>query len=153
NLIIFEAILPNPHPHPHSLKGCRPIQDFWEDLSAPGLTVAVRAMRLHDFYYKGLPESDVEPVVLAKHYGSATPNADGQVRTNQFMAGTIPSSATAHKPWLLRQFHIVKESGTMKFVPVPVATNPPASLFDETINQPLGSSFRSNFLTQITSLS
>jgi hypothetical protein len=30
NLIVFEAVLPNPHPHPHSLRGCRPIQDSWE---------------------------------------------------------------------------------------------------------------------------
>lgn len=153
NLIIFEAVLPNPHPYPHSLKGCRPIQDLWEDLSAPGLPVATRAKRLHDFYYYGLPKSGVKPVVLAKHYGAATPNAKGQVRTNQFMSFTTPSSTTSHKPWLLRQFHIVNDSGGMKFIPVAVATNPPASLFDETINQPLGNSFRSNFLIQITSLS
>jgi hypothetical protein len=153
NLIIFEAVLPNPHPHPHSLRGCRPIQDFWEDLSAPALPVATRAKRLHDFYYKGLPKAGAKPVVLAKHYGAATPNADGQVRTNQFMAGSTPSSATSHKPWLLRQFHIVNDSGIMKFIPVPVATNPPASLFDETIAQPLGSSFRSDFLGQLASLS
>jgi hypothetical protein len=148
NLIIFEAVLPNPHLHPHSLRGCRPVQDFWEDLSEPGLPVATRAKRLHDFYYRGLPKAGVKPVVLAKHYGSATPNAAGQIRTNQFMAGSGP-----HGPWLLRQFHIVNGSDGMKAIPVAVATNPPASLFDETINQPLGNSFRSDFLNQVVSLS
>jgi hypothetical protein len=143
NLIIFEAVLPNPHPDPHSLKACRPVQEFWEGLSAPGLSIATRAHKLHDFYYEGLREAHIEPVVMAKHYGSAAPNASGQIRTNQFMAGSAPQI------WMLRQFHIVKG----KVIPVPVATNPPASLFDETINQPLGSSFRSEFLSQVASLS
>jgi len=147
NLIIFEAVLPNPHPYPHSLKGCRPIQDFWEDLSRPGLPVAARAKRLHEFYYHGLPNAGVRPVVLAKHYGSATRNAEGQVRTNQFMSGTAPQI------WMLRQFHIVNRAEGMKFMPVPVATNPPGSLFDETVSQPLGNGFRSDFLSQVASLS
>lgn len=147
NLIIFEAVLPNPHLFPHSLKGCRAIQDLWEDLSAPGLPEATRAKRLHDFYYKGIPKAGIEPVILAKHFGDAAPNAKGQVRTNQFM------NSTPHGPWVLRQFHIVNDSQGMKFMPVPVATNPPASLFDETVNQPLGASFRGDFLNQVATLS
>ena len=147
NLIIFEAVLPNPHPHPTSLKGCRPIQDFWENLSDPKLSVDTRAKLLHDFYYHGLKKYDVEPVVMAKHYGDATTSAEGQVRTNQFMSGSA-----SHGPWLLRQFHIVKGAGTLKFIPVPVATNPPASFFNETINQPLGTGFRQDFLSQVAVL-
>jgi len=147
NLIIFEAVLPNPRPYAHSLKGCRPIQDFWEELSAPGLPLATRAKRLHEFYYHGIPKAGVKPVILAKHYGSATPNAEGQVRTNQFMPGTAPQI------WMLRQFHIVNGAEGMKFQPVPVAANPPGSLFDETVSQPLGASFRSDFLSQVASLS
>jgi hypothetical protein len=147
NLIIFEAVLPNPHPYPNSLKGCRPIEDLWEDLSEPGLPVATRAKRLHDFFYKGIPKAGVPPVVMAKHYGTAAPNADGQIRTNQFMSGSNPQT------WMLRQFHIVQDSSGTKIVPMPVATNPPASLFDETINQPLGASFRTDFLNQIAPLS
>ncbi len=146
-LIIFEAVLPNPHPLPHSLKGCRAIQDLWEDLSAPGLSVATRAQRLHDFYFKGIPSDGVRPVILARHFGSATPNAAGQIRTNQFM------NSSPHGPWLLRQFHVVNGSQGMKIIPVPVATNPPASLFDETVNQPLGASFRTDFLNQVATLS
>jgi hypothetical protein len=89
----------------------------------------------------------VPPVVMAKHYGTAAPNADGQIRTNQFMSGSNPQT------WMLRQFHIVQDSSGTKIVPMPVATNPPASLFDETINQPLGASFRTDFLNQIAPLS
>ncbi len=151
NLIIFEAVLPNPHPRPHSLGGCRPIQEFWEGLSAPGLSVAARAKRLHDFYYHGLPKEKVAAVVRAKHYGAASTQAAGQVRTNQFVAP--PAGVTQHGPWLLRQFHIETSSGSMKFVPVAVANNPLGTLFDETINQPLGTSFRTDFLSQIASLS
>jgi hypothetical protein len=147
NLLIFEAALPNPHPHPQSLGGCRAIQEFWEELSTPGLSVATRGRRLHEFFYRGLPREHVQPVVLAKHYGSATPKVAGQVRTNQFMAGSTP-----HQPWLLRQFHIVNDAQGMRFVPVAVATNPPAALFDETASQPLGPSFRTDFLDQVASL-
>lgn len=146
NLIIFEAVLPNPHSEPHSLKGCRPIQEFWESLSNPKLTVAKRGEMLHDFYYRGLPLHHVESVVKASHYGSATSNADGQIRTNQFIAGTNPQT------WMLRQFHIVQDAQGMKVIPVPDATNAPASLFDETINQPQGAGFRTAFLTQIAAL-
>ena len=145
NLIIFEAVLPNPHPHPHSLRGCRAVQDFWEDLSE--VSAVERGKRLHEFYYHGLPKDHVEPVVLAKHYGSSTAKASGQIRSNQFMAGSGP-----HGPWLLREFHIVTSAGSFKIEPVPVATNPPASLFDETIPQPLGASFRTDFLNQIATL-
>ena len=147
NLIIFEAVLPNPHPYPNSLKGCRPIQDLWEDLSEPSLPVATRAQRLHDFFYKGIPKAGVQPVVMAKHYGSAAPNADGQIRTNQFMSGSNPQTC------MLRQFHVVQDSSGMKILPVAVATNPPASLFDETMNQPLGPGFRADFVNQVASLS
>jgi hypothetical protein len=146
NLIIFEAVLPNPHPEPNSLKGCRTIQDFWEDLSAPGLSVAKRGKMLHDFYYEGLPKDRIPPVVMAKHYGSAAPNADGQIRTNQFMSGSNPQT------WMLRQFHIVQNAQGMRIIPVTVATNPPASLFNEKITQPSGTSFRNDFLNQIAAL-
>jgi hypothetical protein len=126
------------------------VQEFWEGLSAPGLSPATRAKRLHDFYYHGLPKEKVEAVVRAKHYGAATTQAEGQVRTNQFMA---PTGANPHGPWLLRQFHVELASGGMKFIPVEVANNPPGTLLDETISQPLGASFRTDFLTQIASLS
>jgi len=149
NLIIFEAVLPNPSPSQNSLHGCRKIQDFWEKLSNPGFSVATRATLLHDFYYKGLP--GYEPVVKATHYGSATSKATGQIRTNQFMAGS-----GNHGPWLLREFHIQfvgqGSKKVEKIIPVPVATNPPASLFDETDQNPLGTAFRAAIIGQVNSL-
>jgi len=103
---------------------------------------------LHEFYYEGklLNGDHVEAVVMAKHYGAATASADGQIRTNQFMAGTNPQT------WMLRQFHVVQDSPGMKIVPATDAANPPASLFDETISQPLGASFRTGFLAQVGAL-
>jgi hypothetical protein len=146
SLIIFEAVLPNPKPKLHTLEGCRPVQEFWESLSKPGLSVATRGKMLLDFYFEGLPGHRVEPVFMAKHYGASTPTAEGQIRTNQFMAGTSPQT------WMLRQFHIVQDLQGMKIVPVTDAANPPASLFDETNLQPLGSNFRSDFLSQVAAL-
>jgi hypothetical protein len=157
NLIIFEAVLPNPRAKEHSLRGCRRIQEFWEELSE--VSVAERGRRLHNFYYHGLPktktEPAVEPVVMAGHYGSSTKMAKGQVRTNQFMPNpSFPTDFGQHQPWLLREFHIQKDSAVgIRFVPVTVANNPPASLFDETNAGSLGASFRNDFLTEVDSLS
>jgi hypothetical protein len=158
NLIIFEAVLPNPRANEHSLRGCRRIQEFWEKLSE--IPVTERGKRLHEFYYHGLPRTDSEPaveaVVMASHYGSATKVEKGQIRTNQFMPD--PSNPTAfpgtHKPWLLRQFHILRDSAMgIRIIPVPVANNPPGTLFDENNTSALANSFRNDFLAQVAPLS
>ena len=154
NLIIFEAVLPNPQPHAHSLSGCRVVQEFWEDLS--DLPINERAKRLHDFYYKGIPRAHVEPVVKWTHYGSSTKQALGQVRTNQFMP--VPNHEALPPPpnhgnWMLREFHIVKDKDSLKFIPTENAANALATLFDEKNIQSQAVAFRSDFLSQVASLS
>jgi hypothetical protein len=100
NLIIFEAVLPNPKPGCRS--GCRDVTDFWVDLSSDS-SPASRAAKLESFYYNGLP--GFQPVVHTSHYTSGTSSVyggsgSGQIRTNQFLF----RSGMGQGPWTLKEF-------------------------------------------------
>jgi hypothetical protein len=162
NLLIFEAVLRNPQPKVGSLQGCLPVQQFWAELSKPGKSVTQRAALLHDFYYEtnkkkdktGLRKRGFDAVVTPKNYGSATTAAPGQVRTNQFMSSVTPPQVAGHAEWLLREFHIVKDSAMgIRFMPHEDANNPPALLFNETDSDPKGKNFRSEFPNHVEELS
>ena len=126
NLIIFEALLPNPQP-PRSpvkptvnnmfvnLAGCRPIVEFWRSLSDANMSTTARGAALHDFYLKGLPRDGIGPVVDAKNYAGGP--ASGQIRTNQLM----------QPHWTLREFKTYGGS----IVPSSVKSNPGNALFLE----------------------
>jgi hypothetical protein len=146
NLIIFEAVLPNPKPNAKDLEGCRPVARFWADLTTNS-DKADRARKLHDFYFAGL--TGFSPVVTAKNYGAATPTALGQVRTNQFMQN--PPTGVKFN-WILRQFHIVAEGKSLRFKPVAVGNNPGGVLFDEHENQAVGPAFRTAFVGVVKTL-
>ncbi|UXI70145.1 hypothetical protein [Tahibacter amnicola] len=122
NLLIFEAVLPNPRPE-LGLNGCARVAEFWGKLSEEA-DAQVRATRLHDFYFKGLP--GFPPVVAPNHYG-AGPKGRGQVRTNQFM----------QFPWNLREFKLARVCDSavqcsIRFMPATDKTNPAATLFNGT---------------------
>jgi hypothetical protein len=149
NFMIFEAVLPNPQPG-LGLEGCRPVADFWAQLSAEA-DPAIRASRLETFYFTGLP--GFAPVVSMGNYGN-NPRSLGQVRTNQFLPG---APNTPPPPWLMREFKLVSDctalpSCTLKFVPATVKTNPFGGLFNPTSGHPQAPAFRSHFLTQVASL-
>jgi hypothetical protein len=134
NLIIFEALVPNPDPpNPPvkptpdnifvNLKGCQPIVEFWLSLSNTKMTTEARGKALHDFFLyglpknsiaKGLPKDDIPPIVAARHYAGGP--GSGQIRTNQFMKGG---------DWLLREFKIDGSA----IVPATAKTTPGNSLF------------------------
>ncbi|MFP2907118.1 hypothetical protein ACLESD_19125 [Pyxidicoccus sp. 3LFB2] len=121
NLVIFEAVLPNPTPA-KGLEGCRPVADFWANLSTDADPIS-RASKLRTFYFIGLP--GFMPVVHIDNYGNRTTGATGQVRSNQFMQTS----------WLLREFKVRKECRslapcTLRFVPTTVKTNPGGTLFN-----------------------
>lgn len=132
NLIIFEAVLPNPQPS-LGLEGCRPVAQFWADLSAEN-DPSVRATRLQNFYFNGL--SGFLPVIHINNYGNRTSGAPtGQVRTNQFLEAS----------WTLREFKVRKScsgSCALRFIPVTVKTNPGGLLFSPTSTHPLKSDFQ-----------
>ena len=94
--LIFEARVDNASPQKSGFEGCRPVANFWRDLSDEN-DVSKRAQRLEDFYYKGI--SGVSgPVVQAKNYGGPL----GQVRGNLFVnaPGTQPL-------WQLREWIVI----------------------------------------------
>lgn len=78
--IAFEARLANPTPS-LGLAGCRPVLDFWRGLSSVG--PAVRASRLHQFYFDGLP--GFRPVIDKTQFGALPGPEGGQIRVNQFL--------------------------------------------------------------------
>ncbi|PTL75300.1 NBR1-Ig-like domain-containing protein [Vitiosangium sp. GDMCC 1.1324] len=142
NFIIFEAVLPNPR-QDLGLEGCRPVADFWSDLTADP-SIPSRAAKLSNFYFNGL--TGFSPVVHMRNYGFNAGSL-GQVRTNQFIQG----------PWLLHEFKLMRTCSsslgcTLQFVPVTVKTNPWGDLFDPASAHPLAPAFQSAFLSQVQSL-
>ncbi len=147
NLIIFEAVLPNPHPV-QGLKGCKKIADFWGDLSKDA-SLTRRAASLENFYFDGL--ANVEPVVHVDHYGNMA-GGYGQIRTNQF----IQPDPIAPRVWSLREFKLIKacasSSCTLQMVPVTNKTNPFGPLFDLASTAPNAAEFQAFFPSQVGDL-
>ena len=145
NLLIFEAVLPNPNPG-CGLEGCRAVARFWEKLSEVD-DPARRAAALRKFYLRGFPSRGIEPVIRAAHFNVGT----GQIRTNQFMSGPNPQR------WQLREFKLVQLCPTggncmPLFAPVTTKQNPFGELFDETSGLPRTFPFQRQYLTQIKNL-
>jgi hypothetical protein len=148
NLIIFEAVLPNPRPG--CREGCLPIAEFWKSLSAID-AAAVRAQKLENFFYNGLP--GFRPVVHVDHYSATGVTASygssgsGQIRTNQFL----------ERPWMLKEFKTVIDcsASPCKFhlVPIMVKVNPFGPLWNEDDARTLGAAFRADTVAQLGRLS
>lgn len=147
NLIIFEAVLPNPRPG-CGIEGCREVARFWERLSRVD-DPARRARMLRAFYLKGFPRHDIEPVIRLAHFAPGS----GQIRTNQFLSGPEPQI------WQLRDFKLAllctANQGPCRllFAPVSVKTNPFGELFSENFADPRTFPFMRHMLTQVGNLS
>lgn len=137
--IIFEGVLPNPAPNGVDLSGCRPVAQFWADLSNEN-DATVRGQKLKSFFFTGLP--GFEPVVKASHYGFAAGPAKGQIRTNLFMQFN----------WAMREYHLALVNNSLKVIASPNMVNPAAQLFNETDPHPKGADFRTAFLNAVPSL-
>jgi hypothetical protein len=152
NLIIFEAVLPNPRPG--CREGCVPVAEFWKSLSSIDDPVA-RAKQLENFFYTGLP--GFRPVVHVDHYSAAGvstgygSSGSGQIRTNQFL------QTGNFQPWLLKEFKTVVDCGiapcTFSMVPISVKNNPHGPLWNEDDPHPLGPNFRADTIAQLGKLS
>ena len=123
NLVIFEAVMPNPMPW-RGLQGCRRLIEAWAELSwieNPDR----RADRLERMYFEGV--GFFPPIVRFANFGN-NPRDFGQIRTNQFMT---PSGLPPI--WTLREFKLYRDcdrSGCRaQFVPVPAKNNPVGALF------------------------
>jgi len=119
NLVIFEAVLPNPRPD-LGLEGCRPVANLMKALSAEPNN-AVRSNMLRDLFLNGI--APFQPVIHINHLGN-NPGQRGQVRTNQFMQAN----------WLLREFKLLRNCSagpcTLNFAPETDKTNPFGNLFN-----------------------
>jgi hypothetical protein len=148
NLIIFEAVLPNPKPG--CREGCVPVAEFWKSLSTINSGVA-RAQMLEKFYYNGLP--GFRPVVHVDHYsatgvsGGYGSSGSGQIRTNQFLQA----------PWTLKEFKTVIDCAaapcTFNLVPIMVKVNPFPPLWNEDDPHVNGPDFRADTVAQLANLS
>jgi hypothetical protein len=142
NLVIFEAVLPNPNPA-LGLEGCRPVANFWSGLSSDP-DVNSRATRLRDFYFLGLP--GFMPILHIDNLGNRA-GSTGQVRTNQFMQAD----------WMLREFKIRRDCAAgpcvVQFIPVTVKTNAGGTLFNPGSRHALAADFQNAvFPAQVPSL-
>lgn len=97
--IAFEARLPNPTPS-LGLAGCKPIVEFWRDLS--NVTPQVRSTKLHQFYFQGLP--GFRPVIHKQNFGAQLGFGTGQIRVNQFLF-----IQTLLGDWSAREFRLVPQ--------------------------------------------
>ncbi len=145
NLVIFEAVLPNPHPQ-QGLKGCQQVVRTWADLTNQA-SAAARADALEDFYFDG--QGAIGPVISVENFGSNALGA-GQIRTNQFSNTTTG--------WSLREFKLVRTcSGqtctALRFAPVTNKQNAFGPLFSPTSALPAAADFRAFFPSQVAALS
>jgi hypothetical protein len=144
NLLIFEAVLPNPHPQ-QGLKGCQQIVDTWADLSNVS-SLSDRADVLEDFYFDG--QGSVGPVISVDNFGS-NPLGAGQIRTNQFVSTTTG--------WSLREFKLTRtcSGGTctaLRFTPVTNKNNAYGPLFAPGSSLPTAAAFEAFFPSQVAGL-
>lgn len=150
NLIIFEAAMPNPLPL-LGIEGCRPIAQFWADLSSVA-DPAERRQRLENFYFSGLLSVPIfPPVVHINHFGDNAAGR-GQIRSNQFSNPSTP------RIWSLREFKLKRTCGllscsAMRLLPVTVKSNPYGPLFSPALPHSKAGAFQSYLPGQVPTLS
>jgi hypothetical protein len=137
---IFEAVLANPNPSA-GLAGCRPVAQFWSDLSAVD-SMDERRARIDRFFFEGLP--GFPAVIDPPHFADL-----GGIRT---IHQTLP--APANRSY---QFRLAKECNgadcTLRMVPDVLENQPFALLFDANVTDtPLGRAFRDEFVQQVETL-
>ena len=140
--VIFEAVLPNPKPE-SGLAGCRPVAQFWADLSAVA-SIAERRARLEEFFFTGL--AGFAPVIQPENLSRTT---GGGVRSFHW-------SGTAGGNPQFYQFRLEKTcdgAGCRLLMEPDVLQNTPfGKLFDATNRTPVGRRFRENFIEQVKNL-
>jgi hypothetical protein len=169
NLIIFEAGVKNPLPpttiappaenDPNSmenLRGCKPIVQFWANLSNPKMTTVERGKALKDFFLKGLPDVGVGPVI---HVDNFRGDGHGQIRSNQFITHGVPDPTNPDQKkqfdWTLREFKIDRDPATLisiAIIPQTVKSNPAATLFDRNTTDIRAPDFYDQVVSQLDAL-
>ncbi|TKD10132.1 hypothetical protein [Polyangium fumosum] len=164
NLLIFEAILPNPKPA-SGLKGCSKVAEFWAGLTNMH-NPAQRAEELERFFFKGA--SGLPAALRWEHFtGEVDPYTDealsGQIRSNQFLNDA--AAGGLGQAWQLREYHLrrscngnsKKQNCKPEVRMVPTQVNPDSSLFNDSNTSPRAISFRNpnnakSFISQVPAL-
>ena len=133
--VIFEAALPNPDPS-GDLAGCRPVAQFWADLSSVA-SMEERRARLERFFFDGI--DGFAPAIHPDHYHVAPAG----IRTVQ-----LGSADLAH----FFQYRLIHD-GRLYFKPDVLENTPPGDLFDARSTTPRAVAFRTEFLKQVKTLS
>ena len=132
--IILEPVLPNPNPSAGAT-ACRPVAQFWADLSNVD-SASERRARIEHFFYDGI--DGFAPVLRPSNFA-----APGRIRSAQ----TVPTMLTR-----FYQFHLQQEANRLLVVPGLLENLPYASLYNAAADLPLGAEFREFFISQIATL-
>jgi hypothetical protein len=135
--IIFEPVLPNPNPSA-GIEGCRPVAQFWADLSGID-SISERRTRIEHFFFDGIP--GFEPVLQPSHF---TAESGGGIRTFQ---ATTPSVFAQ-----FFQFHLQQQPSGLLMVPGTLEDATSPLLFNGGLTTPLGDEFRQFFISQVATL-
>lgn len=136
--VIFEAALPNPRPH-LGLAGCRPVAQFWADLSNVD-ALDQRRMLLERFFFEGL--DGFAPAIDAAHFRIAP-------------AGIRTLSINSDTGIGFRQFRVERRCNTScrEVVRADVLENiPSGTLFDANDTSERAARFRAAFLENVKTL-
>ena len=133
--IIFEGILPNPNPAAGA-QGCRPVAQFWADLSGVD-SLAERRARLERFFFDGI--DGFAPMLHPNHFAPET----GRIRTWQADPTTIAR---------FYQFHLQKSGTRLLVVPGLLENLPFGALYNSAVPTELGAEFRQFFISQVATL-
>ena len=135
---IFEGVLPNPTPSA-GIAGCRPVAEFWADLSNVN-SISERRARLDRFFFTGL--DGFEPVIDAGHYSAAS---GGGIRTMHNSGGPLRNR--------FYQFTLEKRGNDLLAQPDLLDNSPFGHFFDATDQTPVARRFRDAFVRNVRDLS
>jgi hypothetical protein len=134
---IFEAVLPNPNPSA-GIAGCRPVAQFWADLSNVN-SISERRARLDAFFFSGIDGFD--PVIDPDHFSTAS---GGGIRTMH--------NANAPLGNRFYQFRLAKRSDQLIAVPDVLQNMPYGRFFDATYDTETARRFRDAFVANVSTL-
>ena len=137
--LIFEAVLPNPHPEA-GLAGCRPVAQFWSDLSSID-SMDERRQRIEKFFFEGL--DGFAPVVDPPNFAEP-----GGIRSLQ--QRLAPAGQRFY------QFRLAKDCGsndcTLHMIPDVIENSPFGLLADGRTTTPVAHAFRDEFIKHVATL-
>src|SRR5437773_9907128 len=134
---IFEAVLPNPTPS-EGIAGCRPVAQFWADLSNVN-SISERRARLDRFFFTGLDGFD--PVFDPDHYSAAS---GGGIRTMHNSNAPLGNR--------FYQFRLAKRGDQLIAEPDVLENMPLGRFFDAAYDTPTAKRFRDAFVANVRNL-